>query len=217
MNPTAVQYDRVIGLAAVIQACHAVHLIATTGQVDSTIVTPLLNSLLQIQADNTVAVYGDLSAIQVGLEQLHRQLTQTKTRDEILQIQYAVNILRLERKLAKYESVMAIISEAIAELPTKLVHFDTIEHPSIIASIANTYKQTISNITPFIKVQGEAIYLQNHHNANMVRALLLTAIRAAIIWHQKGGRTYHLLWQSKKLTAITTTLQQEAADSQSSV
>ena len=201
------EHDRVTGLAAVMQATHLVHNIAVSGQADEAAVEPLLNSLLITDADDAASVYGGLANLTVGLEQLHVQLTCMKTREEVTQIQYAVNVLRLERKLAKFDSIMTVISDDIAKLPEKIEHFESITSQSVIAYIADIYKRSISNITPFIEVHGEATYLQNTHNANLIRALLLSAIRGAILWHQKGGRSRHLVWRAKKLTQITESLQ----------
>lgn len=207
MNFQQQELDRVIGLAAVMQATYLVHRIATTGHADNADVLPLLNSLLVTQADDAISIYGGLAHLKTGLEQLHVQLTQFKSREEVTQIQYAVNILRLERKLAKSDAIMNVISDDIAKLPEKIEHFESITNPSVLAYIADIYKRSISNLTPFIEVHGEANYLKNNENANLIRALLLTAIRGAILWYQKGGRSRHLVWQSKKITRITETLQ----------
>ena len=195
--------DRVIALAAVMQVAHLVHNIANEGSADPTATVPLLNSLLMTNAESSEAVYGGLSHLTVGLEQLHIQLVKKKTKHQVTQIQYAVNLLRLERRLAKSVTMMDALTLEIDQLPQHIEYFDGIEHPQVVARLADIYKRTISNLTPFIKVYGEERFLDNTSNANLIRALLLTGIRAAILWHQKGGRYWQFLYQSKKITAIT--------------
>ena len=195
--------DRVIALAAVMQVAHLVHNIANEGSADPTATVPLLNSLLMTNAESSEAVYGGLSHLTVGLEQLHIQLVKNKTKHQVTQIQYAVNLLRLERRLAKSVTMMDALTLEIDQLPQHIEYFDGIEHPQVVACLADIYKRTISNLTPFIKVYGEERFLDNTSNANLIRALLLTGIRAAILWHQKGGRYWQFLYQSKKITAIT--------------
>jgi len=207
MTYTQDEHDRLIGLAAVMQATYLVHNIAVSGQADDKDILPLLNSLLITEADDAASVYGGLSNLTTGLEQLHTQLTQIKSREEVTQIQYAVRVLKIERKLAKIDTMMDIVSDGIGELPDKLDHFESISHPSVVAYIADIYKRSISNITPFIEIHGEEQHLTNNHNANLIRSLLLTAVRGAILWHQKGGRLRHLVWQSKKLTKMTESVQ----------
>jgi high frequency lysogenization protein len=201
--------DRTIALAAVMQAVHLVHVIANEGSADPAAILPLLNSLLVTEADSTETVYGGLEHLDLGLEQLHIQLVKTKTKHQITQIQYAVNLLRLERKLAKADSMMSSLTREIDQLPQHIEYFDNIEHPQVIARLADIYKRTISNLTPFIQVYGEEHHLEKTSNANLIRALLLAGIRSAIIWNQKGGRYWQFLYQSKKITAITDDLRSE--------
>lgn len=199
--------DRVIALAAVMQAVHLVHNIANDGQADPAAILPLLNSLLVTDAGNTEEVYGGLEHLNVGISQLHIQLVKHKTKHQITQIQYAVNLLRLERKLAKSGPMMSSLSREIDQLPQHIEYFDTITHPQVIARLADIYKRTLSNLTPFIHVYGEERFLDNTANANLIRALLLAGVRSALIWHQKGGRYWQFLYQSKKITTITEALQ----------
>ena len=198
--------DRVIALAAVIQVAHLVHNIANEGSADPAVTVPLLNSLLMTNAESSEAVYGGLSHLTIGLEQLHIQLVKSKTKHQITQIQYAVNLLRLERRLAKSNVMRDTLTREIDQLPQHIEYSDGIEHPQVVARLADVYKRTISNLTPFIKVYGEERFLDNTSNANLIRALLLTGIRSAILWHQKGGRYWQFLYQSKKITAITNDL-----------
>jgi high frequency lysogenization protein len=207
LNYTQQDRDRTIALAALLQAVHLVHNIAVSGRADQAGINTLLNSLVVTDADTTEAVYGDLSQLKTGLDQLHIQLTNRKNKHQITQVQYAVNLMRLERKLAKFTAVMAVISREIDQIPEQIEYFGDIANEQVIARIAGIYQQTVSSLTPFIKVHGEANYLQNTHNANLVRALLLAGIRAAILWHQKGGRYWHFIFQSKKIEQITKELQ----------
>lgn len=199
--------DRTIALAAVMQAVHLVHNIANEGSAPPSAIVPLLNSLLVTDADATQDVYGGLENLTVGLEQLHVQLVKHKTKHQITQIQCAVNLLRLERKLAKSDPMMSSLSREIEQLPQHIEYFDNIEHPQVIARLADIYKRTLSNLTPFIQVYGEERFLDNTSNANLIRALLLAGVRSAIIWHQKGGRYWQFIYQSKKIAAITDDLQ----------
>lgn len=206
---TQQERDRTIALAAVMQVVYLVHNIATTGQSDSEEVTTLLNSLLVTDATSTEAVYGDLSKLKTGIKQLHIQLTENKGKGEITQLQYAVNLLRLERRLDKYTSMADLLSREIEQMPEQVEYYEGITHDQVIARFADIYKKTISNVTPFIEVHGEARYLTVPHNASLIRALLLAGIRAAILWYQKGGRRWQFILQSKKITKMTELLQQE--------
>lgn len=202
MSFSVQERDRTIALAAVIQAVHLVHNIAVSGRADPDEVTTILSSLLVTDADSTEAVYGGLSKLSTGIEQLRIQLVERKSNHEVTQLQYAVNVLRLERQLEKYSPVMDIISREIEQLPQHIEYFGEINNQQVIARLADIYKRTISDLNPIIKVHGEADYLEMPNNANLIRALLLSAIRAAVIWRQKGGRRWHFIFQSKKIIEI---------------
>jgi high frequency lysogenization protein len=140
---------------------------------------------------------------------LHVQLTENKSHDEITQLQYAVNLLKLERQLEKYAPMADLLTREIDQMPEQVEYYESITHDQVIARFADIYKKTISNITPFIEVHGEARYLTVPHYASLIRALLLAGIRAAVLWRQKGGRRWQFIFQSKKITRLTEALQLE--------
>jgi high frequency lysogenization protein len=93
--------------------------------------------------------------------------------------------------------MMNQLGESIQSSVRQADHFH-ITHESVIGSLADTYKQTLSTLSFRIKVAGNPQILQNSHNANKVRALLLAGIRGAILWRQVGGRRWHLLFNRKR-------------------
>jgi high frequency lysogenization protein len=69
----------------------------------------------------------------------------------------------------------------------------------VIANIADLYEETVSTLVLRIQVRGEIRFLQNDINVNKVRALLLSGIRSSVLWHQLGGRRWHLLFLRRRL------------------
>lgn len=118
-----------------------------------------------------------------------------------------MNVIRLERQLEKYSPVMDVISRELDQLPQQIEYFGEINNPQIIARLADIYKKTVSNLIPIIEVHGEADYLESSANANLIRALLLAAIRAAVIWRQKGGRRWQFVFQAKKIIEVVEALE----------
>jgi high frequency lysogenization protein len=88
--------------------------------------------------------------------------------------------------------MMKKIHDRIPFLTTQIQHFG-IEHTNVTANIADIYSSTLSQLKYRIHVQGNRQYLENEIGINKVRALLLSGIRAAILWQQVGGRLYQLL------------------------
>jgi len=198
--------DRIIALAALLQAVTLVQQIADSGQVDEIEFKTLLKSLLDNGSPTTEAVYGDISQLKSGLKLLNKQLSKNKEKQDVALLRYVISLLHLERKLEKRPAMMDIISREIEQVPQQIDYFGDINNPQVIARIADIYHRTISELSPRIQVQGDANFLQQADNVNRIRALLLAGIRAAILWHQKGGRRWQFLFQSGKMLKISTEL-----------
>ncbi len=63
----------------------------------------------------------------------------------------------------------------------------------MLASVAQCYQDTLGRYRFRIQVRGESGYLLQETVATRVRCLLFAAIRGAVLWHQSGGRRWHLL------------------------
>jgi high frequency lysogenization protein len=73
-----------------------------------------------------------------------------------------------------------------------------------VASMSELYESTLSRMHPRLKIEGSRHHLQNSANVQRIRALLLSAIRSAVLWHQVGGRRWQLLFsRSKMKTALS--------------
>ncbi len=198
--------DRVIALAALLQAVTLVQQIAETGQVEQAEFETLLRSLTATDAASTEAVYGDLSQLKMGFLQLNKQLSKSKDKRDIILLRYVISLLHLERKLAKRPVMFDLISREIDQIPQQIEYFGAINSPQVIARFADIYHRTISELSPRVQVHGEPSFLQQPDNVNRIRALLLAGIRAAILWQQKGGRRWQFIFQSNKMLNISTTI-----------
>ena len=190
INPNQQQ---VIALAAVVQAASLVEQLARTGDISGDASEPLLKALFVQSPDNFGDIYGNARInLSVGLNHLHsifgrnpRDISPDVTR-------YTLSLILLERKLSKRSDMLETLGNGIQSASRQAGHF-SISHENTIASLADLYKSTLSNLSFRIHVTGNPTYLQNSHTANKVRALLLAGIRAAILWRQVGGKRWHLL------------------------
>ena len=193
--------DRTIALAGVYQAAYLVHQIATRGMTDSAALEASINSVFKLDAPSTEAVFGDAGGVITGLSTLKRQLSE-KHADTLQITQYVVTLLHLERKLARQPAMLERIATGIRQAQQQSEHF-SVTHENVLANLAETYKNTISTLTPRVLVQGEHGYLNNPDNANKVRAILLAGIRAAVLWAQCGGSRWHVLFKRSALLVET--------------
>jgi high frequency lysogenization protein len=195
------QRDRTIALAAIVQACSQVQKIAETGQSDAATMLPLMQSLLVENAPSTEAVYGSISALKTGIRELNQQLSKKKEQKDVVLLRYIISLLHLERQLAKHPEMMELISRELDQVPQQVEYFGDILSPQVLARFADIYHRTLSELKPRIQVFGDPGHLQQPDNINKIRALLLSGIRAAVLWRQKGGRRWQFLFQSAKILA----------------
>ena len=187
--------DRVIALAGVVQAAILVRSVAQYGQSSPDEFTTSMNSLVQIDAPTSSAVYGGLEQLAPGLHILEEQL---KHPQDVELARYVTRLLRLEEKLSRRRDLLAVLQSGIQEVLQNLPHFPA-THSNTIARFADLYLQTISTLTPRIMVSGVQAHLDNPENAKRIRALLLAGVRSAMLWRQSGGGRWSLLFQRKTL------------------
>lgn len=210
MKQPTIIHDRVIALSALMQAVSLVQQIAETGRVDNDDIQVMLESLMIMDAPDTESVYGGVDHLRTGLHQFIQQLSKRKQPGDIVLLRYAIGILHLQRKLAKRPAMLDLIFRELEQIPQQIEYFGSITSPQVIARFADIYQRTLSELTPRIQVFGDPGFLQQADNVNRIRALLLTGIRAAVLWQQKGGRRWQFLFQSNKLLQAATELQSQS-------
>lgn len=190
---------RVLALAGIFQAVALVRDIARSGECENEALEVSLASVFKLESDSAADVFGGNVGIRRGLRVLIEQI-EGNDRDLPL-FHMLVNVLKLERSLARHAETNQHLGEALAGMQRQLQHFP-VTHPTIIARLADIYSSNLSLLKPRITVVGNPLYLQQPAQAERVRALLLAAVRAAVLWHQLGGRRRHLLFRPQREVMI---------------
>ena len=186
-----------IALAGIAQATHLVYQLATTGKADKEAMQASLNSLLTLDADNPVDIYGGLAGIKTGLEQLNSQLSTNKIPNPD-QARYAASLIFLESKFANEVAMQTTVQNKIQMAQKQSEHFG-VNHENVIANLADIYHTTISTIKPRIMVNGDQSFLSSADIINKIRALLLAGIRSAMLWKQCGGSRWRFIFFRRKI------------------
>ncbi|MCK4841253.1 MAG: high frequency lysogenization protein HflD [Methylococcales bacterium] len=189
--------NQTIALAAISQTCLLVQQLATTGAADNAAIKTCMNSLLKIDSDSVLDIYGDLSQLKPGLLQLEKQLT-GRTIADPEQARYAASLVFLEKQLSQRPEMLKKITTGIEKAQAQSETFGSI-HENVLANLGDLYHSTISTLQPRIMVNGEEQYLAQTNTVNKIRALLLAGIRAALLWRQCGGARWRFLFFRKKL------------------
>src|SRR3546814_8509993 len=67
------------------------------------------------------------------------------------------------------------------------------DHPDVLTALGKLYADTVSNLRPKVMVQGNPHYLGQADIVSEIRALLLAALRSAVLWRQMGGSLFDFL------------------------
>ncbi|ABV36491.1 protein of unknown function DUF489 [Shewanella sediminis HAW-EB3] len=188
--------DRTMAFAGILQAVAQVQHIARHGNSDRDSLAACLNTVLVTNPDTTSDVYADKVALNKGYQLIINQLGDAKDKD-VEVTRYLVGILALERKLAR-GNAMSILSERINQIHRQLHHFE-ITDEQVIANFAGIYSDIISTLGPKIQISGNPEYLKQSQVQEKIRALLLSAMRSAVLWRQLGGKRRHLVFARKTI------------------
>jgi high frequency lysogenization protein len=200
--------DLAIALAGIFQAVRLVQQTANGEHLDSPALNASLAGIFNTNPESVDTVYGNLAGIRQGLEIARDQVAGPNNLRDTELTRYAITVMHLERKLNRNRTLLDSISAGIEKANEQARFFD-ITHSSVIASLADCYKQTISTLQPRIVVNGDQAILGNPENQNQIRALLLAAIRAAVLWRQCGGGRLTLILQRKALVNAAESLLSE--------
>jgi high frequency lysogenization protein len=191
--------ERVLALAGVFQGAALAQQMATEGRCDEAAYEASIASVFRIDSDTVAGVYGNVAGVRRGLRTLVNQFEE-QTRD-VAVMRMGVTVLRLERSLSRHRALLDRLHDGIVATQRQVEHFG-IAHPNVAARLAEVYATTLSTLKPRVMVTGNPTHLQQKANVDRVRASLLAAVRSAVLWHQLGGRQWHMLFQGKQTAML---------------
>ena len=191
--------DRALALAGLLQAVQLVQQMAQTGQSETQPLSACIDSLFRFDAESPADVYGGAAALAPGLRRLVDQLEGGPGRDLAI-TRMAMTVLQLERRFIAHRRAPGAVREALDPIARQREHFGP-THPTVLSRLGELYAQEISPIGPRVLVQGNPVYLGQPELVGEVRATLLAALRAAVLWRQLGGSYWDFLLGRRALVA----------------
>ncbi|MCK0534376.1 MULTISPECIES: DUF489 family protein [unclassified Anaerobiospirillum] len=202
-------YSETLALAALFQSAAQIQRVARTGSVDEHTIAPLMRALVITEPDAIEDIY-DPKRLESGLNQLltslyPKEAAQPKNA-ELIKI--AFSILGLVSNLEKQDMIYSQLDREVDSLRSNvlLMHpeYETEEDNilmdyDVIKLYSGIYSNLISPNFPKLIIYGEEHYLRRTELQEMIRALLLSGIRASILWHQVGGKRYSLMFRYKDI------------------
>lgn len=189
--------EQTIALAGVYQAATLAHELANAGTIrDPKSWEVSLMSLYKIDAASTEDVFdNDLSGLAMGLQSLIKAFN--KDPQYINIIKYTLTLLTLQSKLDSRPEMQDKIAQGLTG--SKILQSkDEPLNDAVVAKLANTYSQTISQMQPRVIVAGQPFHLKTPAITEKIRAILLAGIRSAMLWRQVGGSQLQLLFKRRQ-------------------
>lgn len=189
--------DRVIALAGLMQALHQVQGMANNGHFETQPLAACMDSLFRFDADTPEEIFGSIVNLKSGLQQVSKQL-EGQTRDGAI-IKMAMSVLQLERQFSKQPEAMRAVQHQLRHLsPLKQERGST--DADVLSKCGDIYANHISPLGPKVIVQGSPAYLSQPIVVAEIRASLLAAIRAAVLWRQMGGSYWDFFFSRGKMS-----------------
>jgi high frequency lysogenization protein len=192
--------DRVLALAGLIQALAQVRRIADTGQAHADVLTAALDSVFRIDADTAAQVFGGTQSLRPGLLLLREYFDGTMPDEQLPRL--ALAVIQLERRFVRDEDMASRVLTGIRAQSDTAGRLGS-THPDVLNALGALYADTLSHLRPRVLVQGNPHYLGQAAVVAEVRAVLLAAVRSAVLWRQLGGSLWDFLLRKREMgTAV---------------
>jgi len=190
--------DRVLALAGLTQALRQVRRIAETGQADAAVLETAMDSVFRIDAASPGDVYGGVAALRPGLLLLRDYFARQGDDEQLPKL--ALSVTQLERRFVGSGETAQRVHEGILAARTLAERVGS-AHPDVYSALGGLYADTVSHLRPKVMVQGNPHYLGQGDIVSEIRALLLAALRSAVLWRQMGGSLFDFLIARRQMLA----------------
>ena len=187
--------DYITSLIAMLQSVYLVDRIATTDYDATNESDFLIQSIYTKNTFDADKIYSQKSSLVDGCKLL-KDILRGKNDISVLTMQkYALNIILIQKNINKISDLKNMIGKKI----------DNYHDNSMMATNLNDqisyseeiYKEYVGIIRPRVVISGKKEYLNK--NSSLIRALLLSGIRAAFLWDYHGGSKWHLMFRRKEI------------------
>ena len=196
--------DQVLAFSGMFQAASLVHQLATRDSHDETALLSSALSVLRIDTDSVEGIYGGRDDLLLGFQVVTQMFGRRSDLVPRQLFQYSVAMHQLAVRIPVMSHVSEIIRGGLEDLNREFLdrgdfpEDDETQVEHLYESLAGLYARSVSTLTPRILVQGSQQRLSSPATVNRVRTALFAGIRSSFLWHQLGGRRWHLLFQRRK-------------------
>ena len=187
--------DYITTLIAMLQSVYLVDRIATTDYDATNESDFLIQSIYTKNTFDADKIYSQKSSHVDGCKLL-KDILRGKNDISVLTMQkYALNIILIQKNINKISDLKNMIGKKIDNYHDNSMMATNLNDQ--IAYSEEIYKEHVGIIRPRVVISGKKEYLNK--NSSLIRALLLSGIRAAFLWDYHGGSKWHLMFRRKEI------------------
>ena len=187
--------DYITSLIAMLQSVYLVDRIATTDYDAINESNFLIQSIYKKNTFDADKIYSQKSSLVDGCKLL-KDILRGKNDISVLTMQkYALNIILIQKNINKISDLKNMIGKKIDNYHDNSMMATNLNDQ--IAYSEEIYKEYVGIIRPRVVISGKKEYLNK--NSSLIRALLLSGIRAAFLWDYHGGSKWHLMFRRKEI------------------
>lgn len=189
-----------LAFTAMCQCCELVTRISKNESVTLDDYKTVFEGIAIVDAEQASDIYPNRRGLRIGAEMYEDALRGQRKNTPMTNYLFAV--INLSINLMRNKKALAELGQAINTLP-QAFEFFALDDPKLHEKLALIYKDIISPIGPKVVILGDKQTLSDPAAQNLIRALLLAAVRATVLWRQVGGRRRQLIFGRKaQLTAL---------------
>lgn len=191
-------------LCALVDALMGVRELAHEGRTELETRSSLLAAIFEFDADSPVALYGASPRLVAAIAATEARFAKGDARhDEVTRL--AAQVLALSRRLRHRPDAGAKLMKALEPAIRQSQQFGLL-HEYTVQSLAQAYVEAVSPLSAPIRIFGNATYLSQPRIAAQVRALMLAAMRAAVLWRHLGGNGWSLYFRQRHWRQVVAAL-----------
>jgi len=195
INLTKISDDYIMALSALIQSAFFVEKIATSSKEIDNDVKILLESIYKTETFSAENIYGHKRNLSIGQNVLKNILNGNNEIYLMNTQKYALSIILIQKNISKIKDLQDLIRKKIDNYNENSMMATNFE--DLISYSERIYTEYIAIIRPRVIISGKKEFLEA--NSSLIRALLLSGIRAAFLWNYHGGSKWQLMFRRSEI------------------
>tara|TARA_B100001250_G_C19794008_1_gene787921 strand:- start:1543 stop:2160 length:618 start_codon:yes stop_codon:yes gene_type:complete len=192
---TNIDNNYIMSLCALLQCAHLIDKISISNIENNNEIEVLIKSIYIKDTNDSIKIYKDKKNLFLGFTTLKKILAGNNDISLINIQKYILSILLIQKNLNKINSLKDLIRKKIDNYQENSMMATNLD--DLILYSEAIYTDHISIIKPRVIISGKKEYLEV--NSSLIRALLLSGIRAAILWSNHGGSKWQLMFRRKEI------------------